>query len=83
MAVRFTQHALDKFVLLARHNFKVSEAQIIEALTAPDKLETERDPLIAQKVLDDKHVIRVVYRIEDVDTVVITFYPGRRQRYED
>jgi hypothetical protein len=83
MAVRFTQHALDKFALLARHNFVVSEAQIIEALASPDKVETGRDPLIAQKILNNHHVIRVVYRIEGDDKVVITFYLGRRQRYED
>ena len=28
------------------------------------------------------HVLRVVYRMEGDTPVVITFYPGRRERYE-
>ncbi len=83
MAVRFTQHARDKFEILARHKFEVTEAQVIEALTSPDKIETEREPPVAQKAFDEKRVLRVVFRIEGDDKVVITFYPGRRQRYED
>jgi hypothetical protein len=39
--------------------------------------------LIAQKRLTEGYVLRVVYRMEGEDAVVITFYPGRRERYED
>lgn len=83
MAIRFTKHAQEKFEILARHNFVVNEAQVIEVLTAPDKIEMEREPPVAQKVLNEKYVLRVVFRTEDEDKVVVTFYPGRRQRYED
>jgi hypothetical protein len=83
MAVRFTQHARDKFEILARHRFEVTEAQVSEALISPDKIETEGEPLVAQKAFDEKHVLRVVFRVEGEDRVVITFYPGRRRRYED
>ncbi len=83
MAVRFTQHAREKFDILARHKFMVTEAQIIDALTSPDKIETDREPYVAQKAFDEKHVLRVVFRTEGNDKIVITFYPGRKQRYED
>jgi hypothetical protein len=83
MPVRFTQHAREKFEILARHNFVVTEAQVVEALTSPDKVDTDREPMVAQKVFDEKHVLRVVFRVEGDDKVIITFYPGRRQRYED
>jgi len=82
MTIRFTQHAREKFEMLARHHFIVSEAQVLETLTSPDKIETDRDPPVAQKGLDERHVLRVVFRIEGDDTVVITFYPGRRWQYE-
>lgn len=82
MAVRFTQHAREKFEILARHKFVVTEAQVINTVNAPDKVETDQDPPVAQKGFDAKHVLRVVFRIEGDDKVIITFYPGRRQRYE-
>jgi len=42
--------------------------------------ETER--LIAQKVIDEAHLIRVIYIREGDEIKVITFYPTKRQRYE-
>jgi hypothetical protein len=83
MAVRFTQHARDKFGLLERHGFSVTEAQVIETAMSPERVEAERDPIVAQKALNETHVLRVVYREEGDDVVIITFYPGRRTRYED
>jgi len=83
VGIRFTKHAQEKFGLLARHGFEVTEAQVIETLTSPDKIELDKEPSVAQKALDENHVLRVVFRVEDDDQVVITFYPGRRRRYED
>jgi hypothetical protein len=37
---------------------------------------------IAQGPLDARRVLRVVYEEGDDDILVITFYPGRRERYE-
>ena len=83
MAIRFTQHAREKFEIFARHKFTVTEAQVIETLNSPDRIEIDRDPPVAQRSLDEDHVLRVVFRAEGDDKVVITFYPGRRQRYEN
>jgi hypothetical protein len=83
MAIRFTQHAREKFEVLARHKFVVTEAQVIETLKSPDKTESERVPPVAQRSISETHVLRVVYRIEGNDKVVITFYPGRKSRYEN
>jgi len=38
--------------------------------------------MIAQKGITARHALRVVYRQEGDKQVVITFYPGRRERYE-
>ena len=83
MAIKFTNHARNKFAIFARHNFNITEEDVIDVLTNPDKLEDERRPPIAQKVISDRHVLRVVFRSEGNDKVVITFYPGRRRQYED
>jgi hypothetical protein len=69
--VRLTQHAKDKFDVLKRHGFEVT----------PRQVEVE-GRFIAQKGVTERHVLRVVYRQEGESRVVITFYPGRRERYE-
>jgi len=81
--VRFTRHAKDKFSVLAAYGFVVSEEQVHETVMRPDSIEEHKSERIAQKRLTKTHVLRVVYRVEDSEIVVITFYPGRRQRYED
>jgi hypothetical protein len=83
MAIRFTQHARDKFELLKRHRFTVTEEQVISTLSALDKIDRDHEPPVAQKAITNSHVLRVIFRVEGEDMVIITFYPGRRQRYED
>lgn len=83
MGIRFMNHAREKFAILSRHDFHLTEADVIETLTDLDQIEIDRYPPIAQKVISDRHVLRVVFRREDGDMVVITFYPGRRRQYED
>ena len=61
----------------------MTEAQVLETLDSPDKTESERVPPVAQKSISETHVLRVVYRVEGNDKVVITFYPGRKKRYEN
>lgn len=39
--------------------------------------------LIAQEVLDEEHLLRVIYEDKGKEIVIITFYPARRERYED
>lgn len=81
--VRFTRHAQDKFDILTAHGFTVTEEQVREAVLLPDRVEDYGDEQIAQKAVSASHVLRVVYRKVDDEAVVITFYPGRRKRYED
>ena len=38
--------------------------------------------LIAQDSLDEEHVLRVIYEESD-EIMVVTLYPGRRERYEN
>ena len=81
--VAFTRHAIVKFDILKRHGFEVSHAQVEETLLDPEKVISEKgNKFIAQKTITDRHVLRVVYRMEREAMIVITFYPGRRDRYE-
>jgi hypothetical protein len=81
--VRFTRHAQKKFSVLAVHGFVVSEEQVRQTVLSPDRVEDYETEQIAQKRISDTHVLRVVYRRENDEILVITFYPGRRKRYED
>jgi hypothetical protein len=81
----FTAHALLKFEILRRHGIELTLEQVRQIVLAPVSLEEDAlgNP-IAQGPLDPMHVLRVVYREEsDARRIVITFYPGRRERYEN
>ncbi len=45
MAVRYTRHARYKFEVLERHGFPVTEQQVIEVLTKPDRVIPSRKPI--------------------------------------
>jgi hypothetical protein len=81
--IRWSDHARLKLEVLANHDLNVSAEFVVEALRSPDKIEAgEEDKLIAQKGLDEKRVLRVVYREFHAFILIITLYPGRRSRYE-
>jgi hypothetical protein len=37
---------------------------------------------VAQRAITERHVLRVIYEEEQEEIRVVTFYPGRRSRYE-
>ncbi|RLC80114.1 MAG: DUF4258 domain-containing protein [Chloroflexi bacterium] len=83
MAIVYTYHSLRKFKLLEQHGFRVTSEQVEETLTAPNVvIPQQKGRYIAQKRISQHYVLRVVYRKEGDNLVVITFYPGRRERYE-
>lgn len=66
MKVRFTRHAKEKFHLMRMAEFKLSEKEIISIINKPLKSEAKSDgTIIATQIFDKKHVIRVVYKVED------------------
>ena len=79
----FTKHAKDKFGVLKKHKFIISEKKVLEALSQPDLIDYSHLPLlIAQKKFDSTHVLRVVYKEDRESIKVITFYPGRLKNYD-
>ena len=80
----FSSHAENKFDILKKHGFDISKTTIIAALDSPDTVEPGyRGRKIAQGVLDEEHVIRIVFEDFNDTVKVVTFYPARRERYED
>ena len=84
MKIIFTDHAKVKFKILKRHGFEVGEKQIRDIVEKPDsKSKGRKDRFIVQGQVDDTHVIRVIFEIESNKIKIITFYPARRERYEN
>jgi len=82
--IRFTNHAEEKLGVLKRYGFEVSPEQVENVLLNPEKVISQGGgKSIAQRRISERHVLWVVYRQERETYVVITFYPGRRERYED
>ena len=80
----YTKHAeVDKFELLKRHNFEITKELIEKVINDPEHEEKESDfsKIIASKSIDEKHIIRDVYRKENDIITVITFYPAEKGRY--
>lgn len=81
--IRVTDYARIKMEILKSHGFDTSEPMVKEIIASPDKIEPGyRGRWIAQKGLDETHVLRNVYEDNPDEMVVITLYPGRRKRYD-
>lgn len=81
--IYFTKHAREKFKILKQHKFKILKNQVIETVNNPDLIDYSKRPLlIAQGKISPTHVLRVVYKKENSNKIIITFYPGRRKQYE-
>jgi hypothetical protein len=81
--VHYTRHAREKFEILKRHGFEVMPGQVVDTLRNPDLVIPQPpDKFIAQKSVSAHHVLWVVYRMRGETYLVITFYPGRKERYE-
>lgn len=81
--VRFTSHAEEKFGILAAHGCVITKVQVLETLKHPDTIGVGyRGRKIARGPLTLDHLLNVVFEETDAEIIVVTFYPGRRMRYE-
>lgn len=83
MSIVFTKHADKKFEDLNLLGIKVTKKLIIDVVSYPEDIDNQSDypKLIASKSMNTKIVMRVVYRFEENDIIIITFYPAKKGRY--
>lgn len=85
MKIVFSRHAaVDKFKELADHEFYLTKSQVTEVIRNPEHEDKVSDTpkIISSKSIDDKHVLRVVYKHEFGGIIkIITFYPAEKGRY--
>ena len=81
--VRFSLHALIKFRVLEQHGMRLERGHVEETVRHPDRVcPGYAGRSIAQGPLDPDKVLRVVYEHTEEGIVIVTFYPGKRARYE-
>ena len=82
MNIRFTKHAGEKLVRIRKSGFPVTQFDVISTIKQPLKTESRPDGIIiASRLIDQTHILRVVYRVERDIMIVITCYPARRKAY--
>ena len=82
--IKFCKHALFKIEILKKHGFVFTQEQIADTIRNPDKIfQGRKNRIIAQKSISPTHLLRVIYEKTEDYIEVITFYPARRERYEN
>jgi hypothetical protein len=80
--VTYGEYAREKFMMLS-HGFVVSEEQVRETVFYLEKVEDGyKGRKVAQRRMTERHVLRVIYEEGAEEIRAVTFYPGRRSRYE-
>lgn len=84
MKIIFSKHAKEKkFPILAKHGLHLGEADVATVVENPDHKDTTTDfpNIIASKSVDEKHILRVVYKKQNDIIKAIIFYPAEKGRY--
>lgn len=83
MKIVFTKHALEKFAVLKRFGWNITKKKIRETIKKPKWKGTSRyGQETAMRLIDEKHIIRVVIDKDGGIIKVITFHIARRGTYE-
>lgn len=81
--MRFTAYAKSKFIFLREHGFPVDEEWVSRTMQEPEHVSRgQMGRWVAQRRINDEHLLRVIYEEGPHERVVVTFYPARRNRYE-
>lgn len=77
MIIHFTQHAQNKINTLARHQFSISQKQIVTTVRQADQIKKTKKGtfVIYQKTFSSQYSLEVVARQEKSVLRIITFYP--------
>jgi hypothetical protein len=72
--IHFSEHAKIKFEILSKHGLKLNERTILAILEKPEiTADGYSGRKIAQGLLDEKRVLRVVYEEKAEEILIVTF----------
>lgn len=79
----FTKHAEDKLPELERLGWKITIAKVKKVVRKPRWRGTSRHGQeTAMNLVDNKHILRVIFDKEDDIIKIITFHIARKGKYE-
>lgn len=81
MKIKFTKHAEKKFSDLKIFGIIVTKSKIAETIKNPKYNSFDNGNSIVASDFDQRHNLRVVYKEEKSDIIVITFYIYRKGRH--
>lgn len=62
--------------------YKIDESTLTQAVRKADEIMEGREGrLVAHKILDKEHILRVVYEEYEDEIQIITFYRAKKKRY--
>ena len=83
MKINFTNHALQKRKILKKVGWEITLELVKHAIQNPTYSgKTGEDQPTAIVLLDNDHILRVIYEIRSGIITVITFHISRKGRYE-
>ena len=81
--IRFTDHALDKLKEERERGFDVDEDLAIEIVPRPYQVAPARTGRkFGQSLIDERHLLRVLFEEEGDGLVIVTVYIAAREQYE-
>jgi uncharacterized DUF497 family protein len=82
--IHFSKHSIEKIKILKKHGVDVNKQMIKNIIHKPEKVDKGyKGRKVAQGEMDERHVLRIVYEeIKNNEILVLTLYPGRKERYE-
>ena len=79
----YTKHATDKFIEVKRLGWTINRLQIKKVLQKPRWVGTSKHgQKTAMSLIDQNHILRIVFNIEGDIIKVVTFHIARKGRYE-
>jgi hypothetical protein len=77
----FSPHAIDKVDRLKQSG--ITQQKAIDTIQKPDNITSGYlGRKIAQSILSDDLLLRVIYEETDNSILIVTLYPAKRKRYE-
>lgn len=83
MRIVYTKHAVEKFEILKRLGWKITKIKVNKTIKNPTWKGTSRfGQETAMCLIDERHILRVIFDHDGDIIKVITFHPARRGTYE-
>lgn len=79
----FTKHVKKRIKSFNIQGLRITQKEVIRVISNSEHVDKESDSpkIIASRSMDSKHILRVVFKIEDDIITIITCYPAKKGRY--